>query len=128
MDAIGREPDDAGLVEVRTAIGVVSARWRGEPGAAPGTHDIEWQLDEEFWWGINCTPVEAERPCLRHKGREVSFQGRLGLDAASVLAHLELAGAVVFLGHIEALPEGAAGPWVEIHLDREKIKLYPYQV
>jgi hypothetical protein len=58
-------------------------------------------------------------------------RGRLGLtemEGVQPFAHLELADALIDLGHVDAMPQGMAGAWVEIHLVPEKIKIYPYQL
>jgi hypothetical protein len=131
VDVIPPSVDDAASVEVRTSVGTVSARWYGDPGSAPGVHDVEWELDEEFRWGLNCSPATTEEPHVGQNGREVSFRGQLGLvgtASALALAHLELADAVIDLGRIEALPEGTAGSWVEVCLRPEKITVYPAQI
>ncbi|WP_052121202.1 hypothetical protein [Amycolatopsis sp. MJM2582] len=127
---VERHPDDAGLVTVRTSVGTVPASWAGNPETATGEHHIEWELDEEFRWGSNCSPVAIEEPRLYNDEREVFYRGRLGLteiEAAQPLAHLEMAGAVIDLGPIAGLPQGMAGTWVEINLRPEKIKIHPYQ-
>jgi hypothetical protein len=129
VEGVVRSADDGALVEVRTSVGTVAARWCGALDATPGAHHVEWELDEEFRWGLNCSRVEVEEPHLWQNERGVFFRGRLGLEeAASVpaFAHLELAGALIPLGHIDALPEGIAGSWVELHLGPEKVKVYPY--
>jgi hypothetical protein len=129
VDKVTRSPDGATLAEVRTSVGTVVARWCGDLGATLGTHHVEWELDEEFQWGLNCSQVEIEEPSLRQNEHGTFFRGRLGLEkTASVqaFAHLELADAVIDLGPIDALPEGAAGSWVELHLKPETISVYPY--
>ncbi|XVS62227.1 hypothetical protein ACQPYE_28695 [Actinosynnema sp. CA-299493] len=54
--------------------------------------------------------------CQNERG--VFFRGRLVLEEtarATAFAQLELAGASTILGHVDALPEGMAGSWVEVH-------------
>lgn len=117
------------LVEVRTPVGTVAAHWGGGLRAAPGAHHVEWELDEEFRWGLNCSRAEAGEPRLCQDERGIFFRGRLDLEAtASVpaFAYLELADAVIALGHIDALPEGAAGSWVELRLEAGNVKVFPY--
>lgn len=129
VEEVTRSADDATLVEVRTSVGSAAAHWCGDLGATPGAHHVEWELDEEFRWGLNCSQVDVEGPHLCQNERGVFFRGRLHLDgAASVpaFAHLELADAVIDLGHVDALPEGVAGSWVELHLGPENVKVYPY--
>jgi hypothetical protein len=131
VEGLTRSPDDVALVEVRTSVGTVAARWCGGPEVAPGAHHVEWELDEEFRWGLNCSQVELEEPYLSQNERWVVFRGRLGLVgtlSVPMFAHLELADAVIDLGHIDALPDGMAGSWVEVRLEPEKIKIYPYLV
>lgn len=96
-----------------------------------GEHHIEWELDEDFRWGFNCSPATVGEPCLYQDERGVFCRGRLGLtgiQAAQPFAHLELADAVIDLGHIDGLPQGMTGAWVEIDLRPEKIKIHPYQI
>ncbi|VVJ19564.1 Uncharacterised protein [Amycolatopsis camponoti] len=131
VERLSRTPDDVTLVTLRTPIGTVSACWAGNLEAAAGEHHVEWELDEEFRWGSNCLPVAVEEPCLRQDEHAVFCRGRLGLtgiEAAQPFAHLELADAVIDLGHVDALPPGMAGAWVEVHLGPEKITIYPYQL
>ena len=94
-------------------------------------HHVEWELDDDFRWGINCAQVEIEEPCLSQTERGVVFRGRLGVVGTAsepALTHLELADAIIDLGHIDALPDGMAGSWVELYLAPEKIKVYPFLV
>jgi hypothetical protein len=131
VERLTRFPDDTALVEVRTSVGTVAARWCGGPEAVPGVHHVEWELDDEFRWGINCVQVESEESCLSRTGRGVAFRGRLGVVGTAsepALMHLELADAVIDLGHIAGLPDGMAGSWVELYLALEKIKVYPFLV
>ncbi|MFD5090070.1 hypothetical protein ACFWMR_05685 [Amycolatopsis thailandensis] len=124
-------PGDAAPVTVMTSVGTVPAFWGGNPEAAAGEHYIEWELDEEFRWGFNCSPVAVEEPRLWQNERGVFCRGRLGLtgfEGAQPFAHLELAGAMIDLGHIDGLPPGMDGEWIEINLSPEKIKIYPYQL
>jgi hypothetical protein len=81
--------------------------------------------------GVNGVPAAVEEPCLSQDECGVFCRGRLGLtgiQAAQPFAHLKLADAIIDLGHIEALPEGMADAWVEIHLRPGKIKIYSYQL
>jgi len=126
-----RSPDGTALVEVRTSVGTAIARWCGDVGATSGAHHVEWELDEEFRWGLNCSQAAVEQPRLCQNERGVFLRGRLGLEeTASVpaFAHVELAGALIVLGRIDALPEGMAGSWVELHVKPDKVKVYPYLV
>lgn len=117
------------VVEVRTSVGTVTARWRGDRTATPGAHHVEWTLDEEFRWGLNCFQTAAGEPRVRHGESAVVFRGRLMLDAAGEQwATLVLGDALIMLGHIEALPDGVAGAWVEIHVAPENIEVHPYVV
>ncbi|ONF73065.1 hypothetical protein [Amycolatopsis keratiniphila] len=107
------------------------ASWAGNLETAAGEHHIEWELDEEFQWGANCSPAAVEEPCIHQDERGVFYRGRLGLieiEAEPPLAHLELVDVVIDLGHIEGLPQGMAGAWVEINLKPEKIRVYPYEI
>ncbi|MEO6083155.1 MAG: hypothetical protein ABIQ18_08610 [Umezawaea sp.] len=97
--------------------------------ATLGTHYVEWELDEEFQWGLNCVRAEVEEPHLCQDERRVVLRGQLGLEgteSAQAFAYLELADSMIALGHIDALPDGMSGAWVELHLEPAKIKLYPY--
>lgn len=126
-------------VEVRTSVGMVTARWRGDRDATPGEHHVEWTLDEEFRWKHNCFQTAAEEPRVRHSERAVVFRGRLMLDVAEAAdddhaapgerwATLVLGDALIMLGHIEALPDGMAGSWVELHVAPENVEIHPYLV
>ncbi|WP_177320643.1 hypothetical protein [Lentzea waywayandensis] len=129
VERVVRSSDDVVLAYVRTSVGLVVARWCGELEATPGAHHVEWELDEEFRWGLNCSEVEVGEPLVRENERGIFVQGQLGLEAAdqgSAFAHLEFADALILLGHINGLPEGMAGSWVELHLPHEKVKVYPY--
>ncbi|RSM59281.1 hypothetical protein DMH03_25880 [Amycolatopsis sp. WAC 01376] len=131
VERFSRIPGDAALVTLRTSVGTVPASWGGNLKAAVGEHHIEWELDEDFRWGFNCSPAAVEEPCLYQTESGVFCRGRLGLtgiQAAQAFAHLELADAVIDLGHIDGLPQGMAGAWVEINLRPEKIKIHPYQI
>lgn len=121
----------ADRVEVRTPVGTVVARWCGASRAVPGTHHVEWDLDQEFRWGLTCSPADVDSPRVRGDEHGSLFRGRLVLEAttsAPVFAHLELAGAVIALGHVDALPEGVSGSWVELHLEPGTVAVHPYLV
>lgn len=131
VERLTRSPDGAALVEVRTSVGTAAARWCGDPELATGVHHVEWELDEEFRWGLNCSEVEVEEPSLSQSEGGVVFRGRLGVvgtGSVPAFAHLELSDAVIDLGHIDALSDGMAGSWVELYLEPEKIKVYPHLV
>ena len=120
-------------VEVRTSVGTVTARWCGDTKATPGEHHVEWTLDEEFHWGLNCFPATAEAPQVRQDERAVVFRGRLSLDDDRVepgkpWANLALGEALIMLGSVEALPEGVAGSCVEVHVAQENVQVYRYLV
>ncbi|WP_329047699.1 hypothetical protein OG738_36100 [Amycolatopsis sp. NBC_01488] len=105
-------PGDAALVTLRTSFGTVPVCWGGSWEAAAGEYHVEWELDEEFRWGFTCLPAAVEEPRLYQDGRGVCCRGRLGLTGiaeAQPFAHLELADAVIDLGHVDALPQGMAG-------------------
>ncbi|MFE9745476.1 hypothetical protein ACFYOT_11270 [Saccharothrix saharensis] len=127
VEGVTRSASGAALVEVRTSVGTVTVRWCGDLEATPGAHHVEWELDEEFRWGPDCHPVDAGTPRLGQDERGAFFRGRLGLTSSTpAFAHLELADAVVDLGRVDALPDDAAGSWVEVHLEPGKVAAHPY--
>lgn len=126
-----RSSDGALLAEVKTSVGTAVVRWSDDPPVTPGAHHVEWELDQEFRWGLNCFRAEVEEPRVCQDERGIVFRGRLAVEGTGSVprfAHLELAGAVIDLGHVDGLPEGVAGSWVEIHVEPDKVKVHPYLV
>ncbi|WP_141980936.1 hypothetical protein [Saccharothrix saharensis] len=127
VEKVTRSPSGAALVEVRTSVGTVTARWCGDQEATSGAHHVEWELDEEFRWGLDCRRVDDEAPHLGQDERGAFFRGRLGLTSSvPAYAHLEVADSVIDLGRVDALPDCVAGSWVEVHLEPEKVAVHPY--
>ncbi|MEK0099797.1 hypothetical protein WDA79_15145 [Streptomyces sp. A475] len=63
-------------------------------------------------------------PGVRPGGHCVVLRGRLNLtdDGTAVL---DFDGTQILLDLADPLPEGVAGTWVELFIEREKIALYP---
>ncbi|MHA6757661.1 hypothetical protein [Streptacidiphilus sp. PAMC 29251] len=113
--------------QVRTSFGGTSVRWCGDPAAEPGDYHVEWTVDEDVTWGLNARPAIGSGPGVRADGHCVVLRGRLNLteDGAAVF---DLDGAPILLDLTDPLPEGVAGNWVEIFVEREKVALHPYDL
>ncbi|MEU1553816.1 hypothetical protein ABZ517_14000 [Streptomyces scabiei] len=115
------------LADVRTGFGHIGVRWCGDRAAAPGEYHVEWSIDEDIIWGRNAKPAAGAGPGLRTGGHCVVLQGRLMLteDGAALL---DLDGSAVLLDLAEPLPDGVAGSWVELFIDRDNVGLHPYEL
>ncbi|GAQ60785.1 hypothetical protein [Streptomyces scabiei] len=115
------------LAAVRTGFGHIGVRWYGDRAAAPGEYHVEWSIDEDIIWGRNAKPAAGVGPGLRTGGHCVVLQGRLMLteDGAALL---DLDGSAVLLDLAEPLPDGVAGSWVELFIDRDNVGLHPYEL
>ncbi|MFJ5837757.1 hypothetical protein ACIQGO_13505 [Streptomyces shenzhenensis] len=124
---IARFPGTPWLADVRTSFGHTAVRWCGDRAAEPGEYHVEWTIDEDIVWGRNAKSAAGTGPGLRTGGHCVVLQGRLGLteDGAALL---DLDGTTILLDLADPLPEGVAGTWVELFVEREKIALYPYEL
>lgn len=88
---------------------------------------MEWTVGEDITWGRNARPTADFGPGIRPGGHCVVLRGRLNLtvDGAAVL---DLDGTQILLDLAAPLPEGVAGTWVELFLEREEVALYPFQL
>ncbi|MGQ4389033.1 hypothetical protein [Streptomyces sp. SAS_270] len=120
-------PGTPWLADVRTAFGHTAVRWCGDRTAEPGEYHVEWTIDEDIVWGRNAKSAVGIGPGLRTGGHCVVLRGRLSLteDGAALL---DLDGTHILLDLGDPLPEGVAGTWVELFIEREKIALYPYEL
>ncbi|MDQ1042048.1 hypothetical protein [Streptomyces sp. V4I2] len=124
---VARFPGTSWLADVRTSFGHTAVRWCGDRAAEPGEYHVEWTIDEDIVWGRNAKPAAGIGPRLRTGGHCVVMRGRLSLteDGAALL---DLDGTTILLDLADQLPEGVAGTWVELFIEREKIALYPYEL
>ncbi|MDX2835391.1 hypothetical protein [Streptomyces scabiei] len=115
------------LAQVRTGFGHTGVRWCGDRAAEPGAYHVEWSIDEDIVWGRNAKPAAGVGPGLRTGGHCVVLRGRLILkeDGAALL---DLDGSTVLLDLVEPLPDGVAGSWVELFIDRNNVALHPYEL
>lgn len=124
---VARFPGTSWLADVRTSFGHTAVRWCGDRAVEPGEYHVEWTIDEDIVWGRNAKPAAGIGPGLRTGGHCVVLRGRLSLteDGAALL---DLDGTTVLLDLADQLPEGVAGTWVELFIEREKIALCPYEL
>ncbi|WP_432104467.1 hypothetical protein [Streptomyces sp. bgisy091] len=124
---VARFPGTSWLADVRTSFGHTAVRWCGDRAAEPGEYHVEWTIDEDIVWGRNAKPAAGIGPGLRTGGHCVVLRGRLSV-AEDGAALLDLDGTTILLDLADPLPEGVAGTWVELFIEREKIALYPYEL
>lgn len=124
---VARFPGTSWLADVRTSFGHTAVRWCGDWDAEPGEYHVEWTIDEDIVWGRNAKSAAGIGPGLRTGGHCVVLRGRLSLteDGAALL---DLDGTTILLDLADPMPEGVAGTWVELFIEREKIALYPYEL
>ncbi|GAA3990970.1 hypothetical protein GCM10022247_07240 [Allokutzneria multivorans] len=128
VEVIGLVVAEGGVVlaEVRTPVGAVTVKWCDEREPSLGAHQVEWELDVEFRWGQDVLRAEDRSEWLSQNEHEIAFRGRLSLaESEPPLAHVELAGAVIDLGHVEGVPTDLSATWVELRVPSEKVALYP---
>ncbi|WP_329378587.1 hypothetical protein [Streptomyces sp. NBC_01716] len=124
---VARFPGTSWLADVRTSFGHTAVRWCGDRAAEPGQYHVEWTIDEDIVWGRNAKPAAGIGPGLRTGGHCVVLRGRLSVTEHGA-ALLDLDGSAILLDLADPLPEGVAGTWVELFIEREKIALYPYEL
>ncbi|MFJ9244794.1 hypothetical protein [Streptomyces sp. NPDC101776] len=124
---VARFPGTSWPADVRTSVGHTAVRWCGDLAAEPGEYHVRWTIDEDIVWGRNAKPAVRIGPGVRTGGHCVVLQGRLSLteDGAALL---DLDGTTVLLDFADPMPEGVAGTWVELFIEREKIALHPYEL
>ncbi|MFK4690088.1 hypothetical protein [Streptomyces pristinaespiralis] len=115
------------LAHARTPIGPVVARWCGDPDALPGRYDAEWTVDEDVAWLANTHPAPEQSYLIGPRADGLLLRGRLD-EVARAAAVLDLAGTLILLDLAGPLPDGALGTWIDIHAEREKVALYPYEL
>ncbi|MFI0717247.1 hypothetical protein ACH4SK_43195 [Streptomyces inhibens] len=91
-------------------------------------HHVEWTVNEDIAWAENSWPIASATPELREDGNHIVFRGRLSLieDGAALLD----VGGTLILFHLVGPrpPDGADGSWIEVHVGRNNVSLWPYQV
>ncbi|MFI6865196.1 hypothetical protein ACIBKZ_35950 [Streptomyces sp. NPDC050421] len=120
-------PRSPWLAQIRTPFGGAAVRWCGDQAAKPGKYDVEWTVDEDITWGQNAKSAVGSGPEVRPGGHCVVLRGRLNLTVDGA-AMLELDGTQVLLDLTDPLPEGIAGTWVELFIERVRVALYPYDL
>jgi hypothetical protein len=109
-------------------VGTAVVFWQGAPEAVGREHHVEWTVDEGIDWTWNAWPSPVSSPGLREDGDRIVFRGRLSL-AADGGAVLEVGDALVLFDLAEpSLPEGIAGSWVEVHVARDHVTVWPYEL
>ncbi|WP_316527777.1 hypothetical protein [Kitasatospora brasiliensis] len=125
MENITKSPGGPPLARVRTAAGGTVVRWCGDRAAGPGEYHVEWDVDEDLAWGRNAGPAPDPGPLVRSDGSRVVLRGRLWLDEDGV-AVLSLPGTNILLDVAGRLPDGVAGTWIELAVERARASLHPY--
>ncbi|MFF1555922.1 hypothetical protein [Streptomyces sp. NPDC058279] len=127
LKKVAKFPWSPWLAHIRTPFGETMVRWCGDQTALPSEFHVEWTVDEDIAWGRNAKPAVGVGPGVRPGGHCVVLRGRLNLtvDGAAVL---DFGGTQIPLDLADPLPEGVAGTWVELFVEREKIALYPYEL
>ncbi|MFD4921748.1 hypothetical protein ACFWNE_10580 [Streptomyces goshikiensis] len=127
LEKVAKFPRSPWLAQIRTPFGGTMVRWCGDQTAEPGEYHVEWTVDADIVWGRNAKPAAGFGPGVRPGGHCVVLRGRLNPteDGAAVL---NLDGTLILLDVADPLPEGVAGTWVELFVEREKISLYPYEL
>ncbi|MGQ4490632.1 hypothetical protein ACN6LM_001349 [Streptomyces sp. SAS_281] len=124
---VAKFPWSPWLAQVRTSFGGTAVRWCGDQAAQPGKYHVEWTVDEDIVWGRNARPADGAGPGVRPGGHCVVLRGRLNLTDNGA-AVLDFDGSQILLDLAGPLPEGTDGTWVELHIEREKIALHPYEL
>jgi hypothetical protein len=128
VEAVQPVPSKPMSVRVRSAVGTAVVFWQGAPEAVGREHHVEWTVDEGIDWTWNAWPSPVSSPGLREDGDRIVFRGRLSL-AADGGAVLEVGDALVLFDLAEpSLPEGIAGSWVEVHVARDHVTVWPYEL
>ncbi|MEU1352290.1 hypothetical protein ACFYPA_37040 [Streptomyces sp. NPDC005775] len=124
---VAKFPWSPWLAQIRTPFGGTAVRWCGDQAAEPGEYHVEWTVDEVVTWGRNARPAVGAGPGVRPGAHCVVLRGRLNLTEDGV-AVLDFGDTQIPLDLDAPLPEGVAGTWVELFLEREKIALYPFEL
>ncbi|WP_406272608.1 hypothetical protein OHT93_23775 [Streptomyces sp. NBC_00191] len=125
LEKVAKFPGGRVLAHVRTPFGHTAVRWCGDPAAEPGEYHVEWAVDEALTWGHNAKPASCSGPGVRPGGHGVVLCGHMYVFEDGAAA-LDLGGTPILLDLAAPLPEGVAGSWVEICVERENVALWPY--
>jgi hypothetical protein len=108
------------VVEFLTSIGSGIGFWRSGPLKRLGHYNVEFDFDDELFWGINIDEVESKESYIKIDGGYTVFQGQLeSIDRDGTLA-IRLGDAIILCEgrRISLLP----GAFVRIKL--KEVSLY----
>ncbi|MGW1412568.1 hypothetical protein [Streptomyces sp. NPDC002403] len=126
VEAVQKAPGGPVTVRVRSGVGTAAAFWCGDPTVVGREHHVEWTVDESVAWDGNTRPATLSSPALGEDGGQVVFRGRLSLTGDGG-ALLEVAGTQILFDLADPPPPMASdGTWVEVHVERNSVSLWPY--
>lgn len=126
IEAVRQDPSEPTTARVHSAVGTAVVPWQGAPEAVGHEHHVEWTVDEDIVWAENTRLAASAAPELWEDGDRIVFRGRLSLtedgaallDVGGTLILFELAG--------PAPPDDADNSWVEVHVGRDSVSLWPH--
>ena len=127
VERTAKFPESHLLALIRTPFGHTAVPWHGAPDAAAGQYHVEWTIDEEIIWGRNAKPAAGTAAALGQEGHCVIIRGRLNLTLDGA-AFLNVDGEQIQLDLANPIPTEASEMWIDLHLQRENIALYPYDL
>lgn len=125
-ETVRQAPSTPAVVRVHCAVGTAVVHWRGAPDGPGAEHHVEWTVDEGIDWAVNTRPAASATPKLSQEAGRVVFRGRLSLSEDDV-AVLDMGGALILFDLAGSRPpDGADGSWIEVHVGRDHVSVWPY--
>ncbi|MGW0672000.1 hypothetical protein [Streptomyces sp. NPDC002746] len=125
-ETVRQSPSTPAVVRVHCAVGTAVVHWQGPPDGPGVEHHVEWTVDEDITWAANTRPAASPTPRLSQDAGRVVFRGRLSLTEDSV-AVLDMGGALILFDLAGPRPpDGADGSWIEVHVGRDRVSVWPY--
>lgn len=125
-ETVRQSPSTPAAVRVHCAVGTAVVHWQGPPDGLGAEHHVEWTVDEDITWAANTRPAASPTPKLCQDAGRVVFRGRLSLTEESV-AVLDMGGALILFDLAGPRPpDGADGSWIEVHVGRGRVSVWPY--
>lgn len=122
--SITQSDSENSIVEFSTSVGNGLAHWRGQPTIKGQTHDVEVDIEDDFFWGKNITPSTKSSASIDSRKGDIYVTAKLISSEDDGLAIVKIENSIVMLStnkKIDILPE-------YVDFITEHISLYPTNI